>query len=695
MGCGTSKSKVVAIGNLDEFFSELIATGYPDGTHKDDLPKEMQETEAFLDRITKPADREKIANYFRRLIKKTPGTESVPEAVDYRLFQIATTIMKKTEQVWMLNERTLVFFGELAVRDEAAFNLLMAEFKNLCTTNQLFLKDAHIDTVIASLDKHTQLPNDSLRTLNAYLDDERPDIQRIVKHLRDAHRPELTRTASIRSLVHHDIPHAKEIKRRSEHVFRTIFNLCNTDSINSQEYFFRKVACLMIELHDLVQKDPGEYASVELATAARVVSQLTGALNIIDNPGMIKIIELMADQIIVTGTTLIFSPKHTADLSQILDMVKRASSGPTLSADVEPVDADVSRFKDTLEIVSLVTGVCDKTPTAILGTADFDDAVGTPSPLPLIKEYCATPETPTILENFFTSQHFTPFFRGEVNISWRRFLISLVPHMSMRAELCADTEEAKTYMSFIRECREARRFDDRTNFRGWYDRHFTEKNMSKVMQTLFFSNIAKEAGFSRSQATSLTVVRNRLAELLPLVGRDYLKARLFTDPMIDPEIPNRDARNLEGLKLYSDSLSPSQKDLLYRELFLVATLQAGAISKVASSLSAYNMFTRTPTTASGGLAGAGAMRQGPTQFTFIPTEASRNRPQRTFSGPAIFFDSSPAGSTSNSKPGSTPGSDPSELLTPTAATGTPSDLAVIVDGNELDGHLSALSQRPS
>ena len=208
--------------------------------------------------------------------------------------------------------------------------------------------------------------------------------------------------------------------------------------------------------------------------------------------------------------------------------------------------------------------------------------------------------------------------------------------------------------------------------------------MSKVMQTLFFSNIGKEADFSRSQTTSLTVVRNRLSYLLPLVGRHSLQALLFTVPIIDPEIPNKDAQNLEGLKLYSERLGNAERDLLYRELFLVATLQAGAISKAASQSFC---IPRTSTGAEESIIGT-------------LTTASTPRTQRkTLARPAHFFVSSPRGSTHasslgstpDSRHGSTPGSDPSQLFTPTLTIATPKDLAVIVDDEELHRQLDTLS----
>jgi hypothetical protein len=537
----------------------------------------------------------KLVVYFNRIINRT----STP--ADYHLFNIANKIIKKSGKIWELNENTLRFFDGLATKNEAAFNTLMSSLGELCTTNNLFLTGGHIDTVIASLDKHTTFPPDAMVILDEYLTGTNPDIGAIVTGLRQEHRPEIARTASTRALVHHDIPHAVEIRMRTMHVIRSVFNLWNTGS--KQDRFLSGVASIIIELHDLVQKDKGTYASVEVATAARVVAMLTEKLHIETNPKMIKIIELMADQIIVGGTTMVYSKTSTSDLSYIFAMVRDAA---TVAEYITlPMEGPIADFCNTLEVVEHTTSVCDKTPVAFHAIGALQHADTLVDSLPLVKRHSSSHHgatssaAPTLLEQFFSSGTFIHFFSGEdAAQNQQRFLISLVPHLSMRAEICSSdksppvVEAATKYMDFIRECRTYRKTHP-DGFNSWYAEKFSERGMTNVIETVFINNISEEIKFSRSQVNSLRVVRDRLVELLPLVGRRELVGPLTSTPIIDPEVPAKDATNLETLRLFYMGLEPADKVQLCSELFLVAALQAGEIYQAAEQ-SFYRRRTEGP-----------------------------------------------------------------------------------------------------
>lgn len=572
MGCGSSRAaKVADLSALinpselfDDFIEEQTEAGFVLPADKIAalktvlLAKLPSDKGAALDTLGKTLD------YLNGLAKRRRGKD---------FLAIAIAIIINAQQVWHLNERSLTFFHELNGKAPEGFNRLCAYIGRLCLENTLFLQADHINTVIDALARRIELPDSAMDALDAYLERTNPDINRIMQRLRVAQGPELTRTASMRALIHHDVPHALEIKKRTMYIVCEKLGLLKTsgdeisERIRKRNEFLQAIAGFMVEFHDFIQGDKGEYKSVELATAAKILEWLTLSLALTDYPEIRKIMEFMVDQIVVLGTTMVFSKTRTMDLSELYLIVKdEALAADHISA------LPSAAFANLMETIMLVTGVCDKNPAAFLAIANLQWGDEHTATLPIVKRYSSNSTTPLLLEQFFGGRDFTPYFPdSSPALNQQRFLIALVPHLSMRAELMRGKPEVpRKYIDFVNLCRQRKQElrDNDSEFKRWYNAEFAARSMEPIIQELFFDAIDGEVAFSHSQTGGLEFVSARLRGLLP-------ESAAAGEPLLDPTIPAKDAANIAALGRFYNGLNRDEKSSLINELLLVVIMQAG------------------------------------------------------------------------------------------------------------------------
>lgn len=606
MGCGSSSSAAVqrvVTGFFDEL-SELYEEIY-----EKKLPPEFTRLEEYL--TPAPTDAEPIITHLRH----------IRDNGDLQLLSTAAIIMVEVKKNWLLDLRTLRFLKTLWLKNPEKFFSLLSMLSSYCKTNELHLTAEHVDTVIESLYSYIDLPGDSFTVIERYVR-VKPDFERAIYSLRLERRPHLSATAEARHLSHHDIPHALEIRERVAHILQRVLGLLNSTS--ATDHFWREIVLFMVEFHDYVQEDKGGHKSVELATAAYVVDWLTKGLELRTNPQLKKIIEFMANQIIVLGTTMVFSEKQTTDLLELFLRIK------DMASEAEIITSPCPELTKLVELIALITGVCDKNPAAFLAIAEFHAEVAT---LPGVRRYSipsgeirdsagagagagrSTPSTVMVLEEFLASSEFRPYIEDERDrpeLNKQRALITLVPHLSMSEELSKRKKPhfSYAYTHFIHESRVQMGKLTESEFKTWFRAEFEAREIATVINELFFANITREMKFSRSQIGGLRFVSERLHHLVStLPGFDAERAVL-----IDPSVPETDALNLAALKAFYDRLEPAKQHLLLQELILVVIMQAGTTYKAALPA-----LTLTSVTTLGGTTDTTVTPQGLGLFRTMPT----------------------------------------------------------------------------
>lgn len=473
-----------------------------------------------------------------------------------------------------LNEQSLMFLKSLWKNAPFPFDQLLTKLER----HPFTLKVHHIETVVTLINNQMALPETILSSLQSYLGC-CPNFESIINDLLAVHAPELLVSATTHHLIHHSLPHALETANRVNKVLDNLGILINNDDVSR---FLRAVINVLIQFHDHEQKNKGEHNSVEVATAVRVSDWLNNALAISDESDLKLLLNFVANHIIVLGTTIIFSPTRTMDLSELFLEFKDVAVSAALKVAYKSPELPVVLESKvglvySLDAIMLIVGICDKNPAAIYDLVAMQEASASTATLPMIKSYS---QTPLLLEQFFTSDGFRRSFNNGSSdaINQQAFLMSLTPHLCMRAELSGanQREDAHTFMKLIALCRKERLNNlDHVAFMHWFNSQCLTHEMNRVVLAFFFADIDREIAFCKSQELSLVFVANKLMSMRfsPKSVAGAASGRF--QPLINPQVPVQDAENLRALKQFYDGLDKSQQEVLIGELLFVVVVQAG------------------------------------------------------------------------------------------------------------------------
>ena len=472
-----------------------------------------------------------------------------------------------------LNEKSLSFLHDLWSKAVFPFDQWLTKFER----SALHLRAHQLDTVIALLHAEMALSEGIMDSLHAYLMAS-PNAESKLEPLLGLHAQELNQSACEHHLIHHALPHALEIAHRTNQVIDHLGLLITHDPASR---FLRTVATLMMQFHDLEQKDKRGGHSVEEATAARVSGWIATALAIPENSEMKKLIDFMASHIIVLGTTMIHSTKRTMDLSELFFDIRNlaASAGfPVIyapPADRSGAPESKASLIYSVDAILLLIGVCDKNPASIYDVVAAQAVDESFSTLIMMNRYF---ERPLLLEKFFSGRaFFSPFDQGASdNISQQAFLMALIPHVSMRAEYSAT--QSLSFIEFIRWCRQERiNHPSTASFMQAFNDECITLDMNRLLDLFFFEAIDFQINFCVSQERGLVFVANKLVSMGFSPKSMTGVASGHFQPMINPRAPVRDAGNLRALKLFYDQLDKSSQELLISELLFAIVVQAGEL----------------------------------------------------------------------------------------------------------------------
>lgn len=505
------------------------------------------------------------------------------------LFNIAVEIIVKAKQVWRLKHSSLLFFQTLKKASPVQFEALLETLGKLCEPDHaLFLKSHHIDIVIGSLNKQSQLPESILEILTTYLETENPDIVSILTSLRATHNSKLDQQATDYHLSHHNKFHALRIKTHAMHLIRPKLLLNH----KATEFFLQNITEFAIEYHDYEQKFKDNYTCVEEKTAHSITDWLTTALNLVRSvpysfmkffscrqsttmqyPPVLALLDIQNDFIVKLGTTTIFAASNldpnkeqnqTMDLSQLFLVFESAA-----------VKAKLLLYKTTnrvllnnIKAIMLITGVCDKNPAAMYHVVEM---LAESSTLQMIEQHI---QASPLLLTFFHSQDFKRYFNPNLfsntseKIDQQAFLTALTPHIRMRGELSLQSPStsamAMSLTNFIANCdKQYTSGMENTEFMAWFSREFDRNKMKEVFEALFFSStenevsgLEKEARFCETQVRTLIFTRDELV-------------RLDWPQEIEPTAPRTDAHNLRAFGTFYNKLTDEmQRETVIKELLL-------------------------------------------------------------------------------------------------------------------------------
>jgi hypothetical protein len=374
-----------------------------------------------------------------------------------------------------LTEHSSVFLYRLWKKNPTLFDSFITDLEK----QHLFLAPHHFDVAIVTFTTQCALPKNTLETLHAYLL-LCPDFELKLNQLFDAHASDLLHSAQSYHLLHHSLPHAIEMATRVDEMLDHLGIWKTNDSISR---FLRAVTRVMVQFHDHEQKDKGEYPSVETATAARVSNWIIAQLSIPAASDLNVLITLMAERIIVLGTTMIYSPTATMDVSELFlrlsDLVEHTDWLK---------DNALNTLLNELNAVMMVVGVCDKNPSAFYHVVSAQ--VGQPhlSTVSLLRQHRFDV---SVFEQFFNKADFIPPYGRDASseINQQTILMSLVPHLSMCCELVRNNKSchAHAFIDFISQVRQMCLVDTLLSME-WFDQQWLVREMDEHIEALFFAS---------------------------------------------------------------------------------------------------------------------------------------------------------------------------------------------------------------
>ena len=502
------------------------------------------------------------------------------------------------------------FFSELSEDSRCFLHLLwknapnhLEQLINKLNAQHFILTASHVATILEQLEQEQRLPENILRVLADYLE-MRPLIQegneriteteQIIKGLFVQHGPGLLESANNLNHCHHSLPHAFEIFMRVNKVMEHLGLLTHDEPINR---FLRSIITLSIQFHDLIQKSPqqktiekelkGECLSAEEESAERVIRWIVASLDIASQPELVMLINFIVNRIIVLGTTVIFNKPPTVDcmvtmdLSQLFLEFKQVAVEAGLSeAYALPDDLSVTpltkaALMHSIDVIMLVTGVCDKNPASLecIVMNEVDSII------PLMKAHF---QTPLLFEIFFESEHFiSPYPEETRAFNYQAFLKALIPHVCMRGEFSAakGEKEAIECIQFINLSRKLKQNMRHQEFSVWFNQASCAHEMKENVSTFFFQQIEQEAHFCRSQIAGVRFTLDRLRGL-PFSGCSPENIQR----LINPNVPEIDAKNLIAFKNFY--FNSHEQVRLISELLFAVTIQMGEQAAVESGIKA-------------------------------------------------------------------------------------------------------------
>ncbi len=563
-------------GEVDQWIKTIEARGQHDISQEKVL---IPLKGLLIEKNLSAQDFQLIANYLFPLV------EPKNRCVD---FNMAATIMIKTKQCWMLSLDSLAFFKELHSKcvspassgnQQGVFDRLLVKLRDYCdpAKNHLYLNAHHIDSVIGVLRLQQSLHDDILQCLEQYLlpvGGAKPDIRMLVKQLYQDKLQFIEAQANTVDLLHHTIPHAYEVRVRAMLAAKALRLFLDDEPTT---IFLRKIIQFSIACHDFEQKKRGMHATVEQATAEYVMNWFIEGLDPAPPERIKNLIRYVVQHIIVLGTTMVYSPSQTSDLSELAHVFEKSLQAAKIEI-VSPSNIELVR---QIKAMTLITGVCDKNPAAIYDVVFDKYCQQAINSLSSLKQFYPSLE----LSRFFNSAYFIKYYdHAPDEINGLTFFISIVPHMCMRAEMECDKqpEEARPFIEFIKLCqtqqKEATASSEdaqKQSFLTFFEQECRKQNIYKRVQSLFFSKIQSEQQFCLSQSSGLKAVLENLQELEYV---DLQKVSSEKPNFIEPEIPLIDAKNLFGLaEFFSKECDFAQKERLINELLMNILLQDGAI----------------------------------------------------------------------------------------------------------------------
>lgn len=467
-----------------------------------------------------------------------------------------------------LSEASVSLLKNLCAQSKDEFDHLITDIKALVSSEggALHLTAAHVDSLLTALDDQMRLPKESMTVLERLFAGRASQQISIIDALTlERGIPHLDREAEKHHLLYHISAHGRAVMLRALYVLNIRFRLFDSSDTGCG---LEALLGFILQFHDLDQVSFVQTTSVETLTAARLsawlISELDGLAGDLD---MQAIVQYLCQHVIVLGTTMIYSSKSMCDLHQMFFRFETAFRNAGFPV-VQPSNVD---FVNMVKIVVLACSASDKNAAAIQTLAGLEALTD-----PKTEPFYARMKT---LSAFFEGETFQLYYPGaNRKINERAFLITLVQHISMCFEIPAKrgNRQAIAFVNFIqtsqqRLCSAAKMSD----FMAWFNNIYARSDVRDAVETMFFSAIEHEKSFCRGQIASLEFI---YAQLNALTGIG----------LVEPSVPETDAKNLDALKGFYDKASEEIKNKLCSDLALVLILQTGlspllALDSVAQS----------------------------------------------------------------------------------------------------------------
>lgn len=484
-----------------------------------------------------------------------------------------------------LSREAQCFFHTISNNDSIPKSIL--DFLTALNIKHISLKSYHVNQAIQILHFKEALPDDCFLKLDAYLaSSDCPfsvDVIERFQQFRMDHCPELLVQAAEHGLLHHSLPHALEIEKRTMRGLKAL-NIWQEET--KSHVFLRHLACVIALFHDYVQKneknEASQFSSNEEATAFFVFQWILEVLKIDIEQEVIKpLIQLMVYEIIVGGTTFIMSAFSTGEAPQSIDLLdlqncfSQAKPIGSVTLSNQLLIADIYR-------VAELVGAYDKTPGAclvsVIEQVRYQQLASDPVFSHLLTQTMVLDRYfRTSFQIYYPDEKLALYYTNEdkesigdlrafgISVNRQAFFVNFVPHFSMPPEFCKhDDVNQKNLYAFIKQCRENYHnyFRDITGYQRLFDESFERYEILLVVEQLFFNDrtLKNEIAFIDSQ---IHLLKQKCTES-------------STYDLFDASIPETDKCNLRSLHAYYHALCDhTEKKNLIKALLWHVVLQEG------------------------------------------------------------------------------------------------------------------------